>query len=126
MKSPRHAAAALTIGPGIYKNHLNLASTAERIARSGKVLNGVNDNDRREQGNEHGAVRHALWQAALSSWFFDDVAKDAGDAHETRPYTDTNKRIFKKIDDADMVVDLLNNKIGRRIGNRNRFTGLKT
>ena len=125
MKSPRHATAALTIGPGIYKNHLNLASTAERIARSGKVLNGVNDNDRREQGNEHGAVRHALWQAALSSWFFDDVAKDAGDAHEARPYTDTNKRVFKNLNDADMVVDLLNNKIGRGIGNRNRFTGLK-
>ena len=125
LKSPRHAAAVLTTGPGIYNNHLNLASTAERIAKSGKVLDGVNNKDTREQGNEHGAVRHALWQAALSSWFFDDVAKDAGDAHETRPYADTNKRIFKNLDDADMVVDLLNNKIGRGIGNSNRFTGLK-
>ena len=43
MKSPRHAAAALTIGPGICKNHLNLASTAERIAKSGRILNGVNE-----------------------------------------------------------------------------------
>lgn len=43
LKSPRHAAAALTIGPGIYKNHLNLASTAERIAKSGRILNGVNE-----------------------------------------------------------------------------------
>ena len=52
-------------------------------------------------------------------------AKDAGDAHETRPYIDTNQRVFNDLNDADMVVDLLNNKIGRGIGNRNRFTGLK-
>lgn len=125
LKSPRHMAAALAIGPGIYKNHLNLASTAERIARSGEVLDGVNERDRREQGNEHGAVRHTLWQAALASWFSNDVAKDAGDAHETRPYIDTNQRLFEDLNEADMVVDLLNNKIGRGIGNRNRFTGLK-
>lgn len=44
-------------------------------------------------------------------------AKDAGDAHETRPYIDTNQRLFEDLNETDMVVDLLNNKIGRGIGN---------
>ena len=40
----------------------------------------------------------------------------SGDAHETRPYFDVDKRVYDNKNDADMATDLLNNKIGRMIG----------
>ena len=61
-------------------------------------------------------MRHTFWQGALSSKYGPKVARDAGDSHETRPYIDLNIRDFIDKKDADMVTDLLNNKIGRRIG----------
>ena len=39
-----------------------------------------------------------------------------GNAHENDPYVNLYQRSFKNIDDADQTVDLLNNMIGRRIG----------
>ena len=59
------------------------------------------------------AIRHTMWQGALSSKYGHKVARDAGDSHETRPYADVSVRDFDKKEDADMVTDLLNNKIGR-------------
>ena len=33
-------------------------------------------------------------------------AKDAGDAHETRPYIDTNQRLFEDLNEADMWLSI--------------------
>ena len=65
-------------------------------------------------------MRHTIWQAVLASQYNPQVAYSAGMAHETRPYADTDKRVFENESEADMTVDLLNNVIGRRIGANNR------
>ena len=65
-------------------------------------------------------MRHTIWQATLASQYNPQIAYSAGMAHETRPYADTDKRVFENESEADMTVDLLNNVIGRRIGANNR------
>lgn len=69
---------------------------------------------------KHGqnAIRHVIWQAAITSKYGAEVARDAGDAHETRPYFDVGIRVYDNSSDADMATDLLNNKIGRQIGTK--------
>ena len=46
-------------------------------------------------------------------------------AHETRPYADTDKRVFSDKNEADMVTDLLNNRIGRKLGHNNKKSSIK-
>ena len=114
-KSLNHAAAAYDIGRGINGSN-NLASTAQRFASQYDSLYKRRKYvaDKIEQGAN--AIRHTFWQGALSSKYGPKVARDVGDSHETRPYADANIRIFDNKEDADMVTDLLNNKIGRRVG----------
>ena len=114
-KSPNHAAAAYDVGFGINDGN-NLASTAQRFAAQYDTLYSKKDysTDRIKQGTN--AIRHTFWQGALSSKYGPKVARDVGDSHETRPYADVNIRVFDNKEDADVVTDLLNNKIGRRVG----------
>lgn len=113
-KSINHIRAAIDIGKGIDGSD-NLSSTAERFALEYDNL--YNNNKLKGKIKEgRNALRHTLWQGALSSKYGPKVARDAGDSHETRPYIDVSIRDFDKDTDADMVTDLLNNKIGRRIG----------
>ena len=76
--------------------------------------------EKRYLSNLRNSMRHTIWQATLASQYNPKIAYTAGMAHETRPYADTDKRVFDNERDADMVVDLLNNIIGRRIGANNR------
>ena len=114
-RSINHAIATYDIGRGINASN-NLSSTAQRFAAEyDSLYNGKNNKvGKIEQGSN--AIRHTFWQSALSSKYGPQVARDAGDSHETRPYTDVDVRVFDNIEDADMVADLLNNKIGRKIG----------
>lgn len=118
-KSIKHAIAAAEIGFGISKEGKNLSSNAERFAQ--KYNNYYSNNPEKYKNSSYisgagNAIRHGIWQGKLTTTYGAQVAKDAGDAHEKRPYEDLKVRVYDNVDDADMVVDLLNNKIGRRIG----------
>ena len=113
-KSVNHLRAAYDIGKGIDGSD-NLSSTSDRFSA---MYDSIYDKNKLKAKIKQGrnALRHTFWQGALSSKYGPKVARDAGDSHETRPYIDLSIRSFDKDTDADMVTDLLNNKIGRRIG----------
>ena len=54
------------------------------------------------------------------------IAKEIGDAHEKDPHVNLSQRVFDDISDADQVVDLLNNIIGRNIGCKYPNEDMKT
>lgn len=118
LKSKRHFFAAADIGLGV-NDSKNLSSTADRFAKEYdklyKDLDYAYSNEIQIKEGRN-AIRHAIWQGVLTSKYGGKVAIDAGDAHETQPYTDIKKRSFYDKEEADMVTDLLNNKIGRLIG----------
>ena len=127
-RSPVHTAAAVDIGLGTNDNYNNLSSASERFANKidnyfyrGDKKNG----EKRYLSTLRNSMRHTIWQATLASQHNPQVAYSAGMAHETRPYADTDKRVFDNESDADMTVDLLNNVIGRRIGAKNRHLSRK-
>lgn len=119
LKSTRHALAAWEIGGGINKDGTNLSSNAERFAK--KYDKYYEENEAKKQENNYisearNALRHTIWQGRLAAIYGPQVAMDAGDAHETRPYLDTDIKVYDNKEYADMAADLLNNQIGRRIG----------
>ncbi len=127
-KSLTHTAAAVDIGPGIDKKYYNLSSASERFAnRIDKyfVRGDGKDEKMHYLSSLRNSMRHTIWQAMLASRYNPQIAYSAGMAHETRPYADTDKRVFDNESEADMVVDLLNNVIGRRIGANNRHLSTK-
>ncbi len=71
-----------------------------------------------------GAFRHALWQSAITSVFGSKIAKEAGNAHEKNPFADLKVRSFQNLADADQTADLLNNIIGRNIGEANKGSSM--
>ena len=75
--------------------------------------------------NIKNTLRHTIWQATLASQYNPQVAYDAAMAHETRPYADTSQSIFYTESEADMVTDLLNNRIGRKLGHNNKKSNIK-
>ena len=127
-RSPVHTAAAVDIGFGTNKKYKNLSSASDRFANK---IDKYFDRGDKKDGEKHylstlrNSMRHTIWQATLASQHNPQVAYSAGMAHETRPYADTDKRVFDNESDADMVVDLLNNAIGRRIGAKNRHLSRK-
>lgn len=79
-----------------------------------------------EPGTKRNAFRHVLWQASITSKWDSRTAELAGNAHEDSNFWGLNvnvnllKRDFSSSDKegADTTVDLLNNKIGRAIGEK--------
>ena len=127
-KSRVHTAAAVDIGLGTDDDYNNLSSASERFAnRIDKyfVRGDGKDEKMHYLSTLRNSMRHTIWQAMLASRYNPQIAYSAGMAHETRPYADTDKRVFDNESDADMVVDLLNNVIGRRIGANNRHLSTK-
>ena len=124
----RHPIAACRIGPfGVVKGSTNISTNATRFATRGNILYGSNpEAGQDDRGSENGAMRHALWQATITSEFGNDVAAQAGDAHEDNPNIDWSQTFFKNLDSADRSVDLHNNIIGRSIGLENKGAGMKT
>lgn len=119
LKSLRHALAAWEIGGGIKELGTNLSSNAERFAKKYDEYYEGNKDKIQEKSyisEARNALRHTIWQGKLAAIYGPQVAMDAGDAHETRPYLDTDIIAYDNKEYADMAADLLNNQIGRRIG----------
>ncbi|MBR5455751.1 MAG: nucleoporin [Bacteroidaceae bacterium] len=127
-KSLTHTLAAVDIGLGIDNKSNNLASTSDRFAKEIDkhfVINNKTGGKKHFTSTLRNALRHAIWQGVLSSQYSPQVAYDVAMSHETMPYADTEKRIFDTEAEADMVTDLLNNVIGRKIGAGNRYSNRK-
>ena len=107
-----HPVKALMTGPCIEKAP-NISSTVSRFAEAGNILG--KNNVLSDEASEKGAMRHALWQAILSSVWNDNIARRIGNAHEDGLDYDVSVRRYNNLKDADRTVDLLNNIEGRRI-----------
>lgn len=113
----KHPIAAHRIGAGVSKGKNNISTNAVRFSTKGYILYGGNRNNREEDmGSENGAFRHALWQATIASVFGEEIAKEAGDAHEYNPNKNIELSTFDNIIEADQIADLKKNIIGRTIG----------
>lgn len=110
--SLEHPIKALMTGPCIEKAP-NISSTVSRFAEAGNILG--KNNVLSDEASEKGAMRHALWQAILSSVWNDNIARRIGNAHEDGLDYDVSVRRYNNLKDADRTVDLLNNIEGRRI-----------
>ena len=73
-----------------------------------------------KDGTPQNAIRHTLWNALMTKSIGTESAKDAANSHETDIKIDWNQMTFDKDFDADKSVDLRNNIIGRRIGEKNK------
>lgn len=125
LKYPKIAKAIGVYHPG----SLNLSTVAVNFMKNSELsknIDGAKANDKNKEldeldkGSDTNAFRHVTWQALITKSFGKDVAEQAGFAHEAEPFPDINQETFNKIDDADQVVDLLNNAIGREIGEKNQ------
>jgi RHS repeat-associated protein len=118
----RHPIAAMRIGFGVTKGASDISTNATRFATRGEVLYG-SKRGQTDEGSENGAFRHALWQSTITSEFGNKTAKEAGNAHEENPFAITGSNLktsFNSLAKADETVDLLNNVIGRVIGEANK------
>jgi hypothetical protein len=77
------------------------------------------DQRQSERGTEQNAMRHVIWQAIATRNFGEQKAKNIASSHEVNPKADKTRRNFSSLVEADEVVDLLNNEIGREIGKSN-------
>ena len=123
-----HLAAAVENGLKVDKDKNNLASVAQKYASEIDnyfIADGKGKEGERSLSNLRNALRHTIWQANIASRYNLQVAYDAAASHERFPYADTSIRVFDNETDADMTVDLLNNRIGRKIGADNPDLGRK-
>lgn len=96
------------------ENGKNISSDAMRFANN---LFSQGDNYTSISGESKvNACRHVLWQALITQRFGEQIALEAGNAHENNPLPDTSIRNFQNTNEADPTVDLLNNVIGRNLG----------
>ncbi|MDI9312804.1 MAG: hypothetical protein QM535_21520 [Limnohabitans sp.] len=120
--SMRHPVNAFKVNGPFITNHNDIATNFQvNIGKAIGVKNVV--------GGVQNAIRHTLWQALLTQDMGAKAASRIGNAHETKTNVDLNQRIFKNDpasikdiakEDADRTIDLLNNKIGRMIGEQNK------
>ncbi len=84
---------------------------------------------------EDNAFRHAIWQAAITNRFGFSTTEEAANAHEDDPLPNLAARSFPKMEEnpgqvpiqADTLIDLLNNPIGRFVGGTSpQGTGMRT
>ena len=108
---------------GSYKrNRSNISSTATNFAVNISNVLGF----QKESGTPNNAIRHTLWQSIITRELGSEHAERIGNAHEDNPQIDTSIRVIngpatkEKGEIADTIVDLLNNKIGREIGENNK------
>ncbi len=119
----RNPIAAINIGK-VQHNSSNISTVATRFATRGEILYG-SAKGQEDRGSYNGAFRHTLWQAVITSKYGENIAKQAGNSHEKNPSVDLSQRFFTNLDDADQSVDLLNNQIGRKIGEQNKGASVK-
>jgi RHS repeat-associated protein len=114
--SIRHPIAASAIGLPSSGSH-NISTNSVRFS----TRIGLEENTAKE-GSEVNAFRHVLWQSTITLKFGNNIAHDIGNAHEDNPYAGddfVSGTVFPTLAKADETIDLLNNKIGRAIGNGN-------
>lgn len=107
----RHPIAAIAIGQQ-HPNANNITSNAVRLSTRIGLDNDANGDGR---GTEVNAIRHSLWQAAISARFGTHTAQQAGNAYERNPILHRTLHYPNRYS-ADEAADLRNNAIGRRIG----------
>jgi len=99
---------------GVYsKGSDNISTISQRFAER---LGLTKEKDIPNPGNSVNAFRHVLWQSEITARFGTTIAKEAGDAHEENPNALPVKSFYTNIEEADEVIDLMNNEIGRKIG----------
>ena len=104
-----HPLIAAEIGYWI-KGSTNISTNAVRFATRNDVLSGGD-------GAESNAFRHTLWQSYITNRHGVEIATSIGNAHEENPDVNLRNRRFRTQLDADQTIDLLNNQIGRSLGN---------
>jgi hypothetical protein len=95
----------------------NLTTNTVRFANS----LGLNDT-KSGLGTQVNAFRHVEWSASLTVKYGAEIATEAANSHEHNPNVDLSVRNFSgknAAGEADQTVDLLNNQIGRSIGEAN-------
>jgi RHS repeat-associated protein len=110
----QHPIAAIQIG-SVEKGSNNISTIAARF--SNNYLGFTDD----PEGSQENAFRHTLWQSKITNQFDTSIALAAGNAHEEHPdaldgITNFNKVLYTNLSLADETCDLLNNQIGRQIG----------
>jgi RHS repeat-associated protein len=73
-------------------------------------------------GTQVNAFRHVEWSASMTVKYGSQIATQATNSHEQNPYVDLSVRNFSgknAAGKADQTADLLNNQIGRAIGEAN-------
>ncbi len=115
----RHPIAAASIGTPA-RGSTNISTNAVRFStRIGLTENAAHE------GSQVNGFRHVLWQAAITNEFGSGIAKEVGNAHEANPVAINGSNLKAEftgkgaLAKADGTVDLLNNKIGRAIGEAN-------
>jgi hypothetical protein len=99
------------------KGSQNISTNAQRFAGR---LGFTPDNQIAVEGNAVNAFRHVMWQSEITAQYGAGIARQAGDAHEDNPNAATGsnfKTSFSTLLAADETIDLMNNVIGRAIGN---------
>ncbi|MCS4533768.1 membrane lipoprotein lipid attachment site-containing protein [Neisseria montereyensis] len=101
----------------------NITSIVTRISTRVGLDDKANGGGRGTQVN---ALRHTLWQAAISSRFGKKIAEEIGNAYETDPSVREVKTKYFSRFASDQAVDLRNNRIGRFLGASYPNTDIKT
>jgi RHS repeat-associated protein len=119
-----HPFDALAIGTFTHGS-TNISTNAVRISTG----LGLQENQSRE-GSEVNAMRHTVWQATITATpgMGAKIAQEVGNAHEENPSVDLSVRNFTgkgALDRADQTTDLLNNKIGQKIGQDHQGASMK-
>jgi hypothetical protein len=73
-------------------------------------------------GTQVNAIRHVEWSASMTVRYGSQIATEAANSHEQNPNVDLSVRNFSgknAAGNADQTADLLNNQIGRAIGEAN-------
>jgi len=132
-----HPKAATDIGT-YKKGGSNISTNATRFSTRGtsadskSVLNENVTAGQEGEGSQINAFRHTLWQATIASKYDEDIAREAGDAHEDNPdaiqgqnYSQLISKKFGTMKEADKTIDLSNNQVGRKIGEANKGASMK-
>lgn len=119
----KHPVAAQAIGlPG--ESSVNITANSERFAFRTGLDNQANGGE--GLGTQVNAVRHALWQSAITARFGAEIAEKIGNAYEDDTSIRESKTQYFSRAAADQAVDLRNNLIGRTIGAENPDADMKT
>ena len=103
----------------------NISSRASNFAIVMKFSKADFGDGEQDMGSNKGAFRHALWQAMIAQTFGSETAKEIGWAHDPNILGTLFSGPFDSLEKADRYIDLMNNKIGRKIAFWHPFSSYK-